>query len=41
MRQNIIYVGLGVDDTRYPGSALDKNSGESIRFKRRLTLESP
>jgi len=41
MKPNIIYVGLDVDDTRYPDFALDKNSGEIIRFERRLTLKSP
>ncbi len=38
MKQNIIYVGLDVDDTQYHGSASDKNTGEVIDFKRRSTL---
>jgi hypothetical protein len=33
MKRNIITVGLDVDDTRYNGSALDKNTGEVIGFK--------
>jgi len=33
MKQNIIFVGLDVDDTQYHGSALDKNTGEIITFK--------
>lgn len=33
MKQNIIYVGLDVDDTQYHGSALDKNTGEVNTFK--------
>jgi len=39
MKQNIIYVGLDVDDTQYHGSALDKNTGEIITFKCRPTLK--
>ena len=39
MHQNIIYVGLDVDDTQYHGSALDKKSGEVIDFKCRPTLK--
>ena len=39
MKQNIIYVGLDVDDTQYHGSALDKNTGEVITFKCRPTLK--
>lgn len=38
MKQNIIYVGLDVDDAQYHGSALDKNTGEVITFKCRPTL---
>ncbi len=38
MKQNIIYVGLDVDDTQHQGSALDKNTGEVITFKWRSTL---
>jgi hypothetical protein len=39
MNRNIIYVGLDVDDTQYHGSASDKNTGEVIDFKCRLTLK--
>ncbi len=39
MKQNIVYVGLDVDDTQYHGSALDKNTGEVIHFKCRPTLK--
>ena len=39
MQQNIIYVGLDVDDTQYHGSALDKNTREVITFKCRPTLK--
>jgi len=39
MKQNIIYVGLDVDDTQYHGSALDKKTGEVISFKCRPTLK--
>jgi hypothetical protein len=38
MKQNIVFVGLDVDDTQYHGSALDKNTGEVITFKCRPTL---
>ena len=37
MKQNIIYVGLDVDDTKDHGSALDKNTGEVLEFKCRPT----
>ncbi len=39
MKQNIIYVGLDVDDTQYHGSALNKTTGEVIDFKCRPTLK--
>ena len=39
MKQNIVYVGLDVDDTQYYGSALDKTNGEVITFKCRPTLK--
>ena len=32
MDQNVIYVGLDVDDVRYHGSALDKQTGEVLDF---------
>ena len=28
MNENVIYVGIDVDDVRYHGSALDKRTGE-------------
>jgi hypothetical protein len=37
MNQNIVYVGLDVDDTEYHGSAVDKTTGEIIHFKCRPT----
>jgi hypothetical protein len=30
MKQNIIHIGLDVDDTQYHGSAFNKNTGEVI-----------
>ena len=39
MKQNIIYIGLDVDDTHYHGSALDKSTGEVLAFKCRPTLK--
>lgn len=39
MKQNIIYVGLGVDEPQYHGSALDKNTSEVIDIKCRPTLK--
>ena len=30
MKQNILYVGLDVDDTQYHGSAINKDTGEVI-----------
>jgi len=33
MKQNIIYVGINVDDSQYPSSALDKYTGEIINFE--------
>ena len=39
MNQNMIYVGLDVDDTQYDGSALDKRTGEVIDFRGRPTLK--
>ena len=38
MKQNIIYIGLDVDDTQYHGSAFNKDTGEVIDFKCRPTL---
>ncbi len=39
MNQNIIHVGLDVDDTQYHGSAFDKRTGEVIDFRCRPTLK--
>ena len=39
MKQNIIHIGLDVDDTQYHGSAFNKNTGEVIDFKSRPTLK--
>ena len=39
MKQNILYVGLDVDDTQYHGSAFNKDTGEVIDFKCRPTLK--
>jgi len=39
MKQNILHVGLDVDDTQYHGSAFNKDTGEVIDFKCRPTLK--
>jgi len=39
MKTNIIHVGFDVDDTQYHGSALDRNTGEVIKFQCRSTLK--
>ena len=39
MIQNIVYVGIDVDDVRYHGSALDKRTGEVLLFNCRPTLK--
>lgn len=39
MRQNVIYIGLDVDDTQYHGSALNVDTGEVMAFKCRPTLK--
>ena len=39
MNQNILHVGLDVDDTQYHGSAFNKETGEVIDFKCRPTLK--
>ena len=39
MKQNILYVGLDVDDTQYHGSAFNKDTGEVCDFKCRPTLK--
>lgn len=39
MNQNILHVGLDVDDTQYHGSAFNKNTGEVIDFRCWPTLK--
>jgi len=39
MKQNIINLGLYVDDTQYHGAAFDKDTGEVIDFKCQPTLQ--
>ena len=39
MNQNILHVGLDVDDTRYHGAAFNKGTGEVINFRCRPTLK--
>jgi len=39
MKQNIIHIGLDVDDTQYHGAAFNKATGEVIDFKCRPTLK--
>ena len=39
MNQNIIYVGLDVDDTQYHCPALNKRNGEVVDFRCRPTLK--
>ena len=39
MSENVIYVGIDVDDLRYRGSALDKRTGEVLDFHCRPTLK--
>ena len=39
MNQNILHVGLDVDDTQYHGSAFNKETGELIDFRCRPTLK--
>lgn len=39
MNQNILHVGLDVDDTQYHGSAFNQQTGEVIDFKCRPTLK--
>ena len=41
MKQNIIHIGLDVDDTQYHGSAFNKATGEVVDFKSRPTLKRP
>ena len=39
MNQNVIYIGIDVDDVHYHGSALDKCTGEILDFRCRPTLK--
>ena len=39
MSQNVIYIGIDVDDVRYHGSALDQCTGEVLDFRCRPTLK--
>ena len=39
MNENVIYVGIDVDDVRYHGSALDRDTGEVLDFHCRPTLK--
>jgi transposase len=39
MSQNVVYVGIDVDDVRYYGAALDKRTGETLDFQCRPTLK--
>ena len=41
MQQNILYIGLDVDDTQYHGSAFNKDTGEAIDFKCLSLLNIP
>ena len=39
MNENVIYVGIDVDDERYHGSGLEKVTGEVLDFRCRATLK--
>ena len=39
MKQNVVYVGIDVDDVHYHGSVLDRCSGEVLDFRCRPTLK--
>ena len=39
MNQNVVYVGIDVDDVQYHGSVLDRQSGEVLDFRCRPTLK--
>jgi len=39
MNQNVVYVGIDVDDVSYHGSALDRHTGEVLDFRSRPTLK--
>ena len=39
MKNNIIHIGLDVDDNQYHGCAVNSNTGEVLAFKCRPTLK--
>ena len=39
MNQNIVHVGIDVDDVRYHGCALNPGTGEMLEFHCRPTLK--
>ena len=39
MKQNILHIGLDIDDTQYHGSALNQPTGEILDFKCRPNLK--
>jgi hypothetical protein len=39
MNQNVIYVGIDVDDVHYHGSVLDQHTGEVLDFRCRPTVK--
>jgi hypothetical protein len=39
MNQNVIYIGLDIDDNQYHGSALNTETGEVITSKCQPTLK--
>lgn len=39
MRQNVVYVGIDVDDVHYHDCALDPGTGEALGFQCRPTLK--
>ncbi len=39
MNENVVYVGIDVDDVSYHGSALDRHTGEVLDFRCRPTLK--
>ena len=39
MNENVVYVGIDVDDVSYHGSALDRQTGEVLSFQCRPTLK--
>ncbi len=39
LNQNVVYVGIDIDDVSYHGSALDRHTGEVLDFQCRPTLK--